>query len=520
MDTLYLSSIFLFSKNRIHIPEEQFRLELYSHPDYPTLLALTDTVSILKLKYTVGKCDYNDLLQNKQPALLLLESNFVVIQAVHEKEIYYYDVEEKITKKANRDIFEKEWDGSVLYMSNEASFNLNNFLINWIKKYREWLLIIGIVFLLTYTLNWKNISNLIFLITKIVGITFCLLLTKHHLKSNNTLLTTLCKNGNTFSCDTVLNSKYSRILGVSLSDIGMVYFAATLLALIYYNIVNDANLWLLLLGISVSSFPIICISVFYQGLIIKKWCPLCLSVMAVLLIEGITAIYWLFNTNIVINFSIQPVIMLFSFVLLSGYVWSLWTSNAVNSKLSLEARFELLKIKKNINIFKELLNMSRSVELYQSDDMPTYGKKENTITLMIVMNVYCKPCAEAHSALMDLLSLFPEKLNIQILFTGNLEDESDSRNDISLYLLQVFNQHGIDAFEKELASFLHASHDKKVERSYSFDAYTKEIRESYYHGLEWIKNNQISSTPTIFINKSELPPIYQVSDLKYILNDL
>lgn len=520
MNSLFLSSILLFKKNHLYTQEEDFRLELYSHPDYPSLLALTDTLSFLNIKYTVGECDYNDLLKNRRPVLILLSSNFVVIQKVTEKNIVYYDSEEKSIKRIDRESFEYKWDGSVLYLINEDSFSIKCFLSNLFHKYREWLLIIGTVFLLTGIFNWKDKYSILLLSTKIAGIIFCILLTKYHLKNKNILLNALCQNKNKFSCEAVLNSKYSQILGISFADIGMIYFGTTLSALIYYNIVNDIHLFFLLLIITLCTLPVICISIFYQKLIIKKWCPLCLSIMVVLLIEVLISITLFFKSNIPFDFDIQSASLLFSFTLLFGYIWSLWRSDTQNKKISIENRFEFLKIKKNNTIFKEQLNQSRIIESYQSEYIPVYGEKNNTTILTVVMNVHCSPCAKAHSDLMELYSLFPKKLKVYILFTGNAENESDSRNELSLYLLQVFNQFGIAAFEKELSTLLHSSTNKKSIRNYPINTYSEKIRKDYYICLKWIQKNGITATPTIFINNKMLPSVYQISDLKYFLNDL
>ena len=121
---------------------------------------------------------------------------------------------------------------------------------------------------------------------------------------------------------------------------------------------------------------------------------------------------------------------------------------------------------------------------------------------------------------MELYSLFPKKLKVYILFTGNAENESDSRNELSLYLLQVFNQFGIAAFEKELSTLLHSSTNKKSIRNYPINTYSEKIRKDYYICLKWIQKNGITATPTIFINNKMLPSVYQISDLKYFLNDL
>lgn len=495
-------------------------LELYTHPDYPSLLALTDTLSLLKVKYKVGECDYNDLLKNKQVALTVLASDFVIIQKVNDDNISYYDSEKNLVKGIDKESFEKKWNHSVLYITNENQLNVFFYLEILFHKYIEWLLILVTTLLITLTYNWSNIYCILLLFTKIAGIYFCILQTKYHLNKQNTLLNTLCKEKGEISCDSVLNSKYSKILGVSLIDIGMTYFGATFLALIYYNIINDISLLYLLLDISLCTLPAIGISLFYQGIIIKKWCPLCLGTMAILLTEILISIVFFLKSNNWITFDIESIFILFIFILFFGYTWRLWRSNIENKQILVKNRFEYLRIKKNSSIFKEQLNKSQTIECFQSNYTPNYGNKDNDAILTIVMNIHCTPCIKAHSDLMELFSLFPGKLKIHILFTGNLTDENDSRNEISLYLLHVFNQFGTAVFEKELSTILNSSTNKKSVRNYIFQTYREDIKNDYYNCLEWLQTNRISETPTILLNNKILPSIYQISDLKYFLNDI
>lgn len=520
MNSLFSSSISYIKKNHICINEEEFMLELYTHPDYPSLLALTDTLSLLKVKYKVGECDYNDLLKNKQLALTLLESDFVVIQKVNGDNISYYDSENNLIKRIDKEDFEKKWNHSVLYITNENQLNGFFDLESLLHKYKEWLLILGITLLITFTYNWTNIYCILLLFTKIAGIYFSILQTKYHQKKQNILLSNLCKEKGEISCNSVLNSKYSKILGLSLIDIGMTYFGTTFLVLIYYNIINDISLLYSLLGISLCTLPAIGISLFYQGIIIKKWCPLCLGTMTTLLTEILISLIFFLKFNNWITLNIQSIFILFIFTLLFGYTWGLWRSNIENKQISIKNRLEFLRIKKNSSIFKEQLSKSQRIECYQSNYTPNYGNNNNDAILTIIMNIHCTPCIKAHSDLMELYSLFPEKLKIHILFTGNLTDENDSRNDISLYLLHVFNQFGTTVFEKELSTILNSSTNKKSVRNYKFQTYREDIKNDYYNCLEWLQTNRISETPTILLNNKKLPSIYQISDLKYYINDI
>lgn len=93
-----------------------------------------------------------------------------------------------------------------------------------------------------------------------------------------------------FSCDAVLNSKASKLFGIiKMSDIGIVYFMGGLVLLLFsfYGMTEVQKTLDMTSFLSVCSFPYIIFSLSYQRLKVKKWCPLCLGVLTVLLLENI-----------------------------------------------------------------------------------------------------------------------------------------------------------------------------------------------------------------------------------------
>lgn len=81
------------------------------------------------------------------------------------------------------------------------------------------------------------------------------------------------------SCDKVVHSKYSEIMGVQLEVLGMVYY---LLILISYNAIIIFNphvlyIFILLLVISLCSVLFSVYLVSLQVFVLKQWCAWCLS---------------------------------------------------------------------------------------------------------------------------------------------------------------------------------------------------------------------------------------------------
>lgn len=81
------------------------------------------------------------------------------------------------------------------------------------------------------------------------------------------------------NCDTVIHSDYSKILGVRVEFLGMVYYFITGISysLLYSTLLYSKEAGMILFGLSLSAvlFSIYLVSV--QAFILKHWCAWCLS---------------------------------------------------------------------------------------------------------------------------------------------------------------------------------------------------------------------------------------------------
>ena len=80
------------------------------------------------------------------------------------------------------------------------------------------------------------------------------------------------------NCDTVIHSDYSKILGIPVEVLGMIYYA---LVGSSYSILFALNIWttpiaLVLLGVSMCALLFSAYLVSLQAFIIRHWCTWCL----------------------------------------------------------------------------------------------------------------------------------------------------------------------------------------------------------------------------------------------------
>ncbi len=147
----------------------------------------------------------------------------------------------------------------------------------------------------------------------------------------------------------------------------------------------------------------------------------------------------------------------------------------------------------------------------------TSGNPAAATTIIKIDNPFCKPCAEAHGILEDIIRENSD-VNVRIIFNVS-NDKKDERGVLARHFLAM--QEAGD--EHQLQNAMHewyASETKdykKFAAKYPVTTDTllqeKKITEM---GL-WCRKAGISLTPSFFINGKALPADYKIEDIKYIL---
>ena len=121
-----------------------------------------------------------------------------------------------------------------------------------------------------------NINSQIFipfsiiLILKIIGTSTTSILLLYEIDKNNAFVKNLCGIGGKTNCDAVLNSSASKIAGISWSEIGFFYFAATTIGLLLPILSSPIKFtWIAIAN--VFAFPYVFFSIYYQWRVIKHF---------------------------------------------------------------------------------------------------------------------------------------------------------------------------------------------------------------------------------------------------------
>lgn len=293
----------------IKVTQTSLKESLLENPFFPSLYSLSSTFERFQVSNKAFKIDKQNF-ENLTPPFLAYVSrqttgkDFVLVTSVTENEIEYIAENKKIQKVA-KDDFLKNWQNIVLQAEPDEKSGEKNFVINRRKEIADTnksnaliassaLIFAATLFFFLHSLPVHFIASaFVLLIIKMIGLAATVLLLIYEIDKSNAFVKGICTAGTQPNCGAVLQSKASKILGMSWSEAGFFYFASTFLFLLFPGISFIAKICVLSIANCLAA-PYILFSVYYQWRVVKQWCPLCLTVQAVLFLELVWAIanYW------------------------------------------------------------------------------------------------------------------------------------------------------------------------------------------------------------------------------------
>lgn len=261
------------------------------HKDYPSLLALVDYLEDLSVDSLAVKLDSHQLSEIPYPAIAHLHKNnghFVVLQKCDNGYIQYLDPEIG-TVNEKVDEFKKKWTGITLLVQVTEKSGEENYSkkrkIEIVRTLNGYLSVSLFIISLVFSLMLISSVYIPIFILKAIGLVFCLILLQKQFGSMNSYLSSFCKLGSKSDCDAVINSTASKFFGLlHLSELGVLYFLGNIILIVHSGFIGvQIDGALVVLNLFVLPFTLF--SVYYQKIVIKKWCPLCIIVMGVFWIE-------------------------------------------------------------------------------------------------------------------------------------------------------------------------------------------------------------------------------------------
>ncbi|MDC1162268.1 vitamin K epoxide reductase family protein [Tenacibaculum sp.] len=507
----------LLKKNKIPFDKDELNFQIQSHPSYPSLHAITGVLDHFNIDNIAADVPVNTDTLIQLPNCFLIqvktdnEANFAVLER---KGLDYsiYDTDKKKEKISEEDLLEK-FTGIIVAVEKTED-------INFTKKVSTTPKLIGIGLLLLFTafISYKSDTSwhqLIYLILSIIGISISLAITKQELGIQTSLGSAFCSDtDDKKDCDAVLTSKGAEIIkGYKLSDFSLLYF----ISLTLFTFTQIANP-IISYNISLLVIPVTLYSIYYQYAIIKKWCLLCLSIVAVLWLQASITVLTssFFNDFITFDFA------LFGLILTATWLtWSYAKPTYTEVQSLRKEKVESTKFKRNFTLFSGLLQKSVKLNTAITDTREIiFGNPKSLLELVIITNPFCGHCKSVHENIHQILNKYGDKVKVKIRFNINTKDNESDVVKITNRLLEIYHVQGRNDCLLAMNDIYQGDKSSRWLKKWGNSL----VKENYITELEkeneWCSQNAINFTPEILINGRSFPKEYNRSDLILFIEEL
>lgn len=499
------------------------------HPDYPSLLAISDVLGRWKIRNAALRPAAEELSMLPFPALAYMNSNggsFAVLTAVSEDKVTYMRPAGKsreITQK--RDIFLREWGGVVLLAEKpvgtgsvtEKQRLLPRSAIRPLLLLLLLLMACGCIFVATppYLLLLVVLA-----LIKSIGCFITCLLLWYGTDKSGLALQQVCAAGKKINCDAVLQSPASRLPGgLSWSEAGYFYFAGGFLLAVLAS--GHEGTWPLLAWLNALALPYILFSVFYQWWVVRQWCLLCLCVQVLLAAE--LAVSWPAYWKPALNgasplWNVQPQLLVMAGLLffIPVTVWFWAKPLLVKAQLNTVLKRELFSLKYNEEVFEGQLAKQPRIIADPRQLGIILGNADAEHTIVKICNPYCSHCARAHPAINELLNE-NDNVRIQIIFAASGKAD-DPATRVVRHFLAVYLKHDEQLMRQALDDWYLSPRKHYGTFAARYPASESPAAEHAIAQMNaWCRREEITTTPAYFVNGHRLPRLYQLAELKQLL---
>jgi hypothetical protein len=499
----------------VSIDKKEFRFQFKSHPDHPSLLALSDTLKFFNIDNAAFRIEKQqiDLLPNTFIAQLHKDNkNF--LSFINKKENGFIYTNGRENRKASTDEFKSLWAEIVLLIESKAD-TVGPTTKNWFLRAMAFITIV--LFSLIVVLNQPDIDVLVFYGLSAMGTFLTIMALKDVFVTQNSLLDRFCNASHNFNCNAITGSNKWKLFKVlSFSDLAIVFFISQFSALFLMGLANLGGDYfgiqkLLLLG----SVPVVLASVYYQGLVEKKWCPICLMIIAVVMLQ---LSFMLFYTDYyIVHFGVKGI----SLYLANGFFIALsWFTlkNTLKQNNDLKA-FELKanRFKRNYKIFKKLLLDGEHYVLPRA--YLNFGNPKAKLHLSIITSPFCGHCEKPYIMLKDIEKKYGEKLQISVFYNISY---SDYRLGSIASILAEKNLKNINDYYNAMDYWYEVKDGDIWLEHYQVkdDTLINDYSEIFAEHSKFFLNNSLNFTPCLFINGYRYPKEYKITELPFFIDEL
>lgn len=510
----------LLREINVNVNPETLLKKMESHPEYPGLLTICDCLKIFKVDnhvYRIERENYNHL---DLPFPFISHTSkeggsFFLVHGLKNGSFRISDEKIRNASVRKEDFF-ASWEGLVLYAKSNGESGEPGYLQHYIQfslhriAAPAFLTLLVTMFIVIFRLHPFSLAILALCIIKLSGAIISMLLIAQGFSSSPSWVKNVCGKHGKNDCNALLQTRAAHITPwFSWAEAGLFYFSGTFL-----NILLFPSLAPLLFWINVFALPYMVYSLVYQYRI-KKWCILCCSVQALLLLEYVSFnfIPGRFEMGALSSFNLLvPSILCFLFPVVT---WGMIKPLLQENSMLKTTGWQLKQFKYNSELFTLGLMNQQHYEAGDELKPIVLGNPNAEIVITLVSNPYCSPCTEVHHFFDQWLRERDDlQLKILMLASGDSMQIRTAEHMIALGLLKD---------KKLIAQSLNHWYNQ---RDKVYDQWqkkypvliTENIRTTFRKQQQWCENAGINFTPAILINGHLLPEPYEVEDLKYLIS--
>jgi len=507
----------LIQKSGIKITATSLKNAILQTNQANTMLGLCDILYDFNIPNLATKISPEQLYEIPLPAIVHFDAmggTFATLTKIENDTVEW--VHEKFgihTEKIHN--FTQKWRGITLLIEPNQTSGETNYKENRnqeiIENLRLPFIITGLLICLGIVLfpiinntslveNWQYYA---LFLTKSIGLAISCLLIWYSFDSSNSFLQTVCQLNNKTNCNNILNSEAAKIFHwLSWSEIGIFYFAGGFLSLLI-NPTSIIPLWVL------GGFAIIYTfwSIYYQGIVAKEWCPLCLGIQILLWLEFLIFAQIPFSNFFTINSFPFKVLGAF---LITPSLWALIKPHFLKSVRVNKLHNEFQKLKFNSEYLETLFNKESSLPpIFEGMNSIRMGNSEAMNTLTMVLEPTCFSCRQSYWVAKNLVEI-GEDIQIQIVLAPSLAPTNEGGQIVR----QILSQDP-DNYLRILDEWFGNSFKNKqkwIERA-RLKPENQQGMEQAILFLRWLELAGITEAPIKFLNNHEIPKIYMATEI-------
>jgi uncharacterized membrane protein len=286
-DQLYILLKKLVIKNNVHINQDELKLQLQSHPSYPSLHSVTGVMDHFSIPNLAIKVPQTQEVLEQLPSGFLAVTNEDGIEDIayveKKKERFKIRSQSNDSKTITSIDFLSIWNGVLIAIEPEEG-EVN-------KQFSQRTILLALIIVVfagisVYAFFNSSMFSATHFLLSSIGFMISVLIVKHDLGIQTQLENSFCNLSKKTSCDAVLNGKGSVIFNkIKLSDLSLVTFLGYVFIYVLSSMIN-VHSELLMAILSLCGVAVALYSVYYQAIVIKKWCPLCLGIVGVLVVQA------------------------------------------------------------------------------------------------------------------------------------------------------------------------------------------------------------------------------------------